>query len=63
MRELAIKQGKGATTGYEQLKTDVQTVIAAMRSHRSALGGALPPWSLALGEKYLTPPPPPPLRH
>lgn len=41
MRELAIKEAKGVTSGVEQLKTDVQTVIVAMRSYRSPIGGEL----------------------
>lgn len=41
VRELAIKEAKGVTSGVEQLKTDVQTVIVAMRSYRSPIGGEL----------------------
>ncbi|KAL8279936.1 hypothetical protein RQP46_007786 [Phenoliferia psychrophenolica] len=41
VRELAIKEATGKTSGVEQLKMDVQTIIIAMRAYRSPLGDSV----------------------
>ncbi|KAK4698399.1 hypothetical protein P7C70_g7877, partial [Phenoliferia sp. Uapishka_3] len=38
VREIAIKDAKGETSELEQLKTNVKTIILAMRAYRSPLG-------------------------
>lgn len=40
MRELAIKQAKNIVAGTEQLRADVNTILAAMQAYKSPLGSA-----------------------
>lgn len=41
VRELAIKQAKNIVVGTDQLRADVDTILGAMRSYKSPLGGEL----------------------
>lgn len=39
VREIAIKTIRGDTEGIDQIRTDVNLIMAAMRAYQSVLGG------------------------
>lgn len=39
VRDLAIRQAKGITTGIEDVRSDISVILNAMRAYKSPLGG------------------------
>lgn len=47
VRDLAIRQAKNNLMGQDQLKGDVNTILAALRAYKSPLGGSSLPSHLS----------------